>query len=168
MIWAFAVVAVAILYLALRYKRFESWVEPVLTIVVAIGFAVALLLWLTDSRTAVPEPTQPNSPLTPEDVTLSQMQFAAGQPVTSYRVTGVITNNAEITIQSFRLTVDLANCPNGVCAPVGADTALIIMRVLPGQSEPFSTFAVFPRSDLRPLTDPQWSWSVSEVRAASR
>ena len=168
MFWAFAVVAVAILYLALRYKRFESWVEPVLTIVVAIGFAVALILWLTDNRTAVPQPVQPATSLVPEDVTLTQMQFVAGQPATSYRVSGVITNGAEVTIQSFRLTVDLANCPGGVCTPVGTDTALIILRVLPGQSEPFSTFAVFPRSDLRPVTDPRWAWSVSEVRAVSR
>ena len=32
MVWAFAVIAVATLYLALRFKRFQSWVEPVLTI----------------------------------------------------------------------------------------------------------------------------------------
>ena len=50
MIWAFAVAAAAILYLALRFRRFQSWVEPVLTIVVAIGLASALLIWFVEDR----------------------------------------------------------------------------------------------------------------------
>ena len=91
MVWAFAVVAVATLYLALRYKRFQSWVEPVLTITVAIGLAAAAVIWLADSRTVVPEPVAPRNVIAPEEIVLSQMQFTVGQPVTSYRVTGTIT-----------------------------------------------------------------------------
>ena len=99
MVWAFAVIAVATLYLALRFKRFQSWVEPVLTITVAIGLAAAALIWLTDSRSVVPEPVVPRNMIAPEEIVLSDMQFAVGQPVTSYRVTGTITNNTTATLQ---------------------------------------------------------------------
>lgn len=168
MVWAFAVVAVATLYLALRYKRFQSWVEPVLTITVAIGLAVAALIWLTDSRSVAPEPVVPRNAIAPEEVVLSEMQFTVGQPVTSYRVTGTITNNSTATLQSMRLSITLANCPGGACTPVGTDTALLVTRVLPGESQPFTTFVVFTGSDLLQITDPQWTWTVSDVRALGR
>ncbi|MBB3975455.1 hypothetical protein GGQ64_000631 [Rhizobium azooxidifex] len=168
MIWAFAVVAVATLYLALRFKRFQSWVEPVLTITVAIGLASAALIWLTDSRSVVPEPVVPRNAIAPEEIVLSDLQFTVGQPVTSYRVTGTVTNNSTATLQSLRLTITLANCPGGACTPVGTDSGMVLVRVLPGQSQPFTTFAVFTGSDLVKITDPQWSWSVSDVRALPR
>ncbi len=168
MVWAFAVVAVATLYLALRYKRFQSWVEPVLTITVAIGLAAAAVIWLADSRTVVPEPVAPRNVIAPEEIALSQMQFTVGQPVTSYRVTGTITNNSAATLQSMRLSIALSNCPAGTCTPVGTDTALIVARVLPGESQPFTTFVVFTGSDLLQITEPQWTWTVSDVRALAR
>lgn len=168
MFWAFGVAAVTILYLAVRFKRFQSWVEPVLTIVVAIGLTVAILLWFTDNRSVAPEPAQPRTAITPEEIALSDMQFAVGQPVTSYRVTGTVTNNSAITLQSFRLTVELENCPAGACTPVGTDKTLIIARVPPGQSQPFTTFVVFTGSDLLQITAPQWAWAVSDVRALRR
>ncbi|MCD2181669.1 hypothetical protein [Rhizobium sp. GN54] len=168
MVWAFAVIAVATLYLALRFKRFQSWVEPVLTITVAIGLAAAALIWLTDSRSVVPEPVVPRNMIAPEEIVLSDMQFAVGQPVTSYRVTGTITNNSTATLQSMLLTITLANCPGGACVPVGTDSGLVVVRVLPGQSKPFTTFAVFTGSDLLQITDPEWTWTVSDVRALPR
>lgn len=168
MVWAFVVVAVAILYLALRYKRFQSWVEPVLTIVVAIGLTVAILVWFTDNRSVAPDPVQPRNVITPEEISLSDMQFAAGQPATSYRVTGTITNNSPVMLQSFQLTVDFDNCPNGACTRVGSDTALIIARVPPGQSQSFTTFVVFTGSDLLQIAAPKWTWSVSDLRALAR
>ena len=95
MIWAFAVAAAAILYLALRFRRFRSWVEPVLTIVVAIGLASALLIWFVDERTptgtaATPDITTPS--LTADSVDLADMQASPGQTKTSYRITGRIAN----------------------------------------------------------------------------
>lgn len=168
MVWAFAVVAVATLYLALRYRRFQTWVEPVLTIVVAIGLTVAILLWFTENRSVAPEPVQPANVITADEIALSDMQFAVGQPVTSYRVTGTVTNNGATTLQSFRLTVELENCPGGACTPVGSDRALIIARVPPGQSQSFTTYLVFTRSDLLQITAPQWTWSVSDLRALGR
>jgi len=168
MIWAFAVVAVAVLYLAARFKRFQSWVEPVLTITVAIGLASAALIWLSDSRSVTPEPVVPRNAIAPEEITLSDMKFAVGQPVTSYRVTGVITNNSTATLQSLRLSITLENCPGGACTPVGTDAGLVVARVLPGESQPFNTFAVFTGSDLLQITEPKWTWAVSDVRALPR
>ncbi len=165
MIWAFAVAAAAILYLALRFRRFRSWVEPVLTIVVAIGLASALLIWFVDER-APSSPVTPATPmLTADSVALSEMQASAGQTKTSYRVTGRLTNNGTAPMQSFRLDVVLSDCPNGACREVGRDSAFIVLRVLPGQSQDFSTFAVFPGSELTPVTAPEWDFGVREVRA---
>lgn len=168
MIWAFAVVAIATLYLALRYKRFQSWIEPVLTITVAIGLAVAALVWMTDSRSITPEPVVPRNAIAPEEIVLSDMTFVVGQPVTSYRVTGTITNNSTATLQSLRLTIALENCPGGTCTPIGTDAGLVVARVLPGESQPFTTFAVFTGSDLLHITEPKWTWTVGDVRALPR
>lgn len=171
MIWAFAVAAAAILYLALRFRRFQSWVEPALTIVVALGLASALLIWFVDERAPSGEPVTPNATvpvLTEDTVELSDMQAAAGQTKTSFRVTGNITNKGTSPMQSFRLDVVLSDCPNGTCREVGRDSALIVLRVLPGQSQPFTTFAVFPGSDLNPVTAPEWDFGARDVRAVTR
>lgn len=168
MFWAFAVVAVAILYLAVRYKKFQSWVEPVLTIAVAMGLAVALLLWFTDNRSVAPEPAPPANTIAPQEIELSDLQFAPGQPATSYRVTGTITNKSAVALQSFRLDITLADCPGEPCRSLGTDSALIIARVPPGQTQPFTTFAVFTGSDLVPVKAPHWSWSISDVRPLAR
>ena len=171
MIWAFAVAAAAILYLALRFRRFQSWVEPVLTLVVAIGLASALLIWFVDERAPSDVAATPNAatPALGEDmVDLSDMQAAAGQTRTSYRVTGRIANKGAVPMQSFRLDVVLSDCPNGTCREVGRDSALIVLRVLPGDSLPFSTFVVFPGIDLNPVATPKFDFGARDVRAARR
>ncbi|MGB3876099.1 MAG: hypothetical protein WA980_09645 [Shinella zoogloeoides] len=169
MIWAFAVAAAAILYLALRFRRFQSWVEPVLTIVVAIGLAGALLVWFVDERVPSSDPATPGSTaaaLTADDVSLSEMQASVSQTKTSYRVTGRLTNKGTMPLQSFRLDVVLSDCPNGACREAGRDSALIVLRVLPGESQTFSTFAVFPGLDLTPVTAPQFDFGAGDVRVA--
>ncbi|MGB3812022.1 MAG: hypothetical protein WA950_02240 [Shinella sp.] len=173
MIWAFAVAAATILYLALRFRRFQSWVEPVLTIVVAFGLTAALLIWFVEerapSRESTATTTEDTTPaLTADTAELSGMQASAGQTRTSYRVTGNIANKGDAPMQSFRLDVVLSDCPNGTCREVGRDSALIVLRVLPGESQPFSTFAVFPGSDLTPVTTPQWDFGVRDVQAVRR
>jgi hypothetical protein len=171
MIWAFAVAAAAILYLALRFRRFQSWVEPALTIVVALGLASALLIWFVDERVPSDEAVTPTSAvpaLTEDTVELSEMQAAAGQTKTSFRVTGRIANKGTSPMQSFRLDVVLSDCPNGTCREVGRDSALIVLRVLPGESQAFTTFAVFPGSDLNPVTAPEWDFGARDVRAVTR
>jgi hypothetical protein len=40
--------------------------------------------------------------------------------------------------------------------------------VLPGESQPFTTFAVFPGSDLTPVTTPEWDFGARDVRAVTR
>ncbi len=171
MIWAFAVAAAAILYLALRFRRFQSWVEPVLTLVVAIGLASALLIWFVEERAPSGDPVTPNSStpaLAADEVELLEMQATAGQTKTSFRVTGRLANKGGQPMQSFRLDVVLSDCPAGTCREVGRDSALIVLRVLPGESQPFSTFAVFPGIDLSPLAAPEWDFGVRQVRAATR
>ena len=171
MIWAFAVAAAAILYLALRFRRFQSWVEPALTIAVSLGLAAALLIWFVDERAPSGAAVVPNGAapaLSADNVELSEMQASVGQTKTSYRVTGRIANKGAVPMQSFRLDVVLSDCPNGTCREVGRDSALIVLRVLPGESEAFSTFAVFPGSDLNPVTTPQWDFGLRDVRAYGR
>jgi hypothetical protein len=171
MIWAFVVAAVAILYLALRFRRFQSWVEPALTIVVAFGLAVAILIWFVEEKVEVvtPAATITENPVFAADtLELSSMEFVAGQPATSYRVTGELTNKSDVPLQSFRLSIVLSDCPSGTCREVGSDSALIILRVLPGETKSFTTFAVFPGSEVRPATAPEWSWTVSDPRAYGR
>ncbi len=171
MIWAFAVAAAAILYLALRFRRFQSWVEPVLTIAVAIGLAAALLIWFVDERapsTPVSVPETATPVLADEEIGLTDMQAVVGQTRTSYRVTGRVTNNGTVPMRSFRLDIALSDCPDGTCRDVGRDSALIVQRVLPGESVDFTTFAVFPGSDLRPVTAPQFDYGVRDVRAIIR
>lgn len=171
MIWAFAVAAAAVLYLALRFRRFQSWVEPVLTIAVSIGLAAAVLIWFVDERgpsgdTQTPAATTPT--LTADMVTLSEMEASTGQTATSFRVTGRISNEGTAPMQSFRLDVVLSDCPGGTCREIGRDSALIVLRVLPGESAAFSTFAVFPGSDFNPATAPEFDYGVRDVRAATR
>lgn len=171
MIWAFAVAAAAILYLALRFRRFQSWVEPALTIVVAIGLAAALLIWFVEERAPSGEVVVQDTAapaLSADNVELSETEANAGQTKTSFRVTGRITNKGTVPMQSFRLDVVLSDCPNGTCREVGRDDALIVLRVLPGESQAFSTFAVFPGSDITPVTTPEWDFGVRDVRAYGR
>lgn len=171
MIWAFAVAAAAILYLALRFRRFQSWVEPVLTIVVAIGLASALLIWFVEDRAptgADATPEASTAVLGTDSVELTEMLANPGQTKTSYRITGLIANKGNAPLQSFRLDVVLSDCPGGTCREVGRDSALIVLRVLPGESAAFSTFAVFPGSDLNPVSTPEWDFGIRDIRAVTR
>lgn len=168
MIWAFTVAAAATLYLALRFRRFQSWVEPVLTIAVAIGLAAAIMIWFAEERapSGAPDAGTAVSPaLAAADVALSDLSFSAGQTRTSYQVKGSVANRGGVALQSFRLDIVLSDCPDGTCREVGRDSALIVLRVLPGETQDFTTFAVFPGSELRPVAVPQWEWSVREPRA---
>ncbi|QRM56077.1 hypothetical protein [Sinorhizobium sp. BG8] len=167
MVWIFAIAAIAILYLAIRFRRFQSWVEPVLTIVFAFGLGSAILIWLSDSRPPVPSSsgTSENSAtIAPDEIELGNLQYVQGKPSTSYKVTGTVTNRSRVTIQSFRLTVRLADCPDGACHAIGEDTALIIVRVLPGATHDFTTYAVFTGSDLTPVGTPKWEWEIRDIR----
>lgn len=167
MIWTFVVAAAAVLYLALRFRRFQSWVEPVLTIAVAIGLAAAIVIWFSEERapSGAPAAGTTSPALEAADVELSDLSFSAGQTRTSYQVKGRVANRSDVPLQSFRLDIVLSDCPDGACREIGRDSALIVQRVLPGEAQDFSTFAVFPGSELKPVAVPQWEWSVREPRA---
>lgn len=171
MVWAFLVAAVAILYLALRFRRFRSWVEPVLTIVVAIGLAAALLIWFTEDR-SVPGNTATGAangdPSFADAVVLSDLAAEPGQTGTSFRISGTVTNGSATALQSFRVDIVLSDCPADDCREIGRDSALIILRLLPGETRPFSTFAVFPGSDLTPVTAARWAFTLRDPRPLTR
>lgn len=171
MLWLIALASgVAIIYFAVRYGRFRNWVEPVLSVAVALGLAAAFLIWLsegTPERAPAPQPTTSAAGITADDIALEGLSFDASESARSYRVRGTIENASEFTLEYFRLTVTLEDCPDDTCRRIGDDTALILVRVPGGQSRPFETFLTFPfRADEAPVA-PKWSYQVSQVRGAA-
>ncbi|RVG66594.1 hypothetical protein [Sinorhizobium meliloti] len=172
MAWLIALpLGLAIVYLAARYGRFRSWIEPVLSIAVALALSAAFLVWLNESapdEVPAPAPDQPETGLTAGDIVLENMTVEPSQTRRSYRVRGTAANASDLALEYFRLTVTLEDCPQDACRHIGDDTALILLRVPGGQSRPFETFLTFPfRPDEAP-TAPKWSYRVSEVRGSSR
>ncbi|OAP38321.1 hypothetical protein AU381_22365 [Sinorhizobium glycinis] len=171
MLWVIALfLGLAIVYLAARYGRFRSWVEPVLSIAVAVGLAAAFLIWLSEStpEPPAPAPSPPPAGLAPSDIVLENLAFERNQSERSYRLRGTARNTSAITLEYFRLTVTLEDCPEGSCRRIGDDTALVLVRVPGGETRPFETFLTYPyRADEAP-TAPKWSYTVSEVRGATR
>lgn len=171
MLWLIALpLAVAIVYLAARYGRFRNWVEPVLSIAVALGLAAAFLIWLSESipdEAPAPQSRRTSVGLTASDIVLQEVTFEPNQAERSYRVRGAIDNTSDITLEYLRLTVTLEDCPDDTCRRIGDDTALILVRVPGGESRPFETFFTFPyRADEAPVA-PKWSYRVSEVRGTA-
>lgn len=171
MLWLIALaLGVAIVYLAVRYGRFRNWVEPVLSVAVALGLAAAFLIWLsegTPEQAPPPQPTRTAAGLSESDVVLRNLTFEPNEARRSYRVRGTIENTSAIALEYFRLTVTLEDCPDGTCRRIGDDTALILLRVPAGQSRPFETFLTFRfRADEAPVA-PKWTYQVSQVRGAT-
>ncbi|WP_324762079.1 hypothetical protein SO078_11270 [Sinorhizobium meliloti] len=172
MAWLIALpLGLAIVYLAARYGRFRSWIEPVLSIAVALGLSVAFLVWLNEAapdNAPEPAPSRPAAGLTVADITLRDMAFEPNETERTFRVRGTAANASDVTLEYFRLTVTLEDCPQDACKRIGEDTALILLRVPGGQNRPFETFLTFPyRPDEAP-TAPKWTYRVSEVRGAGR
>ncbi|WEX86160.1 hypothetical protein PZN02_002421 [Sinorhizobium garamanticum] len=170
MLWLIVLlVAVAIVYLAARYSRFRNRAELVLSIAVALGLTVAFVIWLSErgnQQAPVPEPSRPAG-LATEDIALEGMTFERNQSKRSYRVRGTAHNRSALSLEYFRLTVTLEDCPGGTCERIGDDTALILVRVPGGQSRPFETFLTFPFREGEPPTAPKWTYEVSQVRGAA-
>ncbi len=96
------------------------------------------------------------------------MAFEPNETERTFRVRGTAANASDVTLEYFRLTVTLEDCPQDACTRIGEDTALILLRVPGGQNRPFETFLTFPyRPDEAP-TAPKWTYRVSEVRGAGR
>ncbi|WP_026618994.1 hypothetical protein M728_002139 [Ensifer sp. WSM1721] len=171
MLWLVALpLGVALVYLAARYGRFRSWLEPVLSIAVALALTAAFLVWLsegTPEQPPAPAPTPAATGLAVSDILLENMSFEPNQSRRSYRVRGTVANTSDVALEYFRLTVTLEDCPQGTCRRIGDDTALILVRVPGGQSRPFETFLTFPFRLDEPPTAPKWSYRVSAVRGAA-
>jgi hypothetical protein len=171
MLWLIALaLGVAIVYFAARYGRFRNWVEPVLSVAVALGLAAAFLIWLREGapeQAPAPQPRRTTAGLTASDIVLQDLTFEPNESERSYRVRGTIDNTSEITLEYFRLTVTLEDCPDGTCRRIGDDTALILVRVPGGQSRPFETFLTFPHRPDEPPVVPKWSYQVSQVKGAA-
>ncbi|HXV30618.1 MAG TPA: hypothetical protein VD840_09830 [Sinorhizobium sp.] len=171
MLWLIALpLGVAIVYLAVRYGRFRSWVEPVLSIAVALGLTAAFLIWLSEAtpeQAPAPQPARTDAGLAASDILLEDLSFEPNQSERSYRVRGTIDNNGEVALEYFRLTVTLEDCPDGTCRRIGDDTALILVRVPAGQSRPFETFLTFPHRPDEPPVAPKWTYQVSQVKGGA-
>ncbi|NRP70389.1 hypothetical protein ILFOPFJJ_01269 [Ensifer psoraleae] len=170
MLWLIVLlVAVAVVYLAARYSRFRNRAELVLSIAVALGLTIAFVIWLSERGNQQPPAPQPTRPagLTANDVALEGVSFERNQSERSYRVRGTVRNSSALSLEYFRLTVTLEDCPGGTCERIGDDTALILVRVPGGQSRPFETFLTFPFRDGEAPTAPKWTYEISQVRGTA-
>ncbi|WP_275783672.1 DUF3426 domain-containing protein [Pararhizobium gei] len=170
MIWIIAAVAgLLIVYSALRWSRFRRFAEPVLSILVALALLSAFLVWWREGgssgTTDTPPPfSQARPAVQPEQIQLENIVFTRNRTTDmSYRVTGVVSNRSAYALDYFRLSVALQDCPAASCKSIGDDTALVLARLLPGQSQPFETFFTFPNPyGVEPVA-PNWSYRVTDA-----
>jgi len=171
MIWIIpALAGLLIVYLAARFSRFRRFAEPVVTLAVAAGLIAAFVVWWTDdsAKTMTEDPaivvTDPV--VTPEDIALTGLAIVQGTPKTTHHLSAVIRNKSAIGIDYFTLVVTMQDCPNEVCTTIGADEALILARLGPGQSQPIRTTLIFPVSPLSPPTAIRWQYRIEKIRTA--
>ncbi|WP_075292129.1 hypothetical protein [Pararhizobium arenae] len=168
MIWIIpALAAILIVYFAMRSSRFRRFAEPVLSVLVAIGLCVAFVVWLTDdNRKPAAEPStaaRPAPPITPDQIVVETIGFERNGTDLSFRATGTVRNTSGAFLEYFRLTAILEDCAETPCRLVGEDTALILARVPPGESQAISTFFTFPnRLGATPRT-PRWTTRIDSV-----
>lgn len=170
MIWIIVAVAgLVIVYSALRWSRFRRFAEPVLSVLVALALLSAFLVWLREGTSQdadnTPPPLSQTLPaIQPEEIGIEGLAFVRNRTTDmSYRLTGTVLNKSAYAVDYFRLSVVLEDCPEGNCRQIGNDTALILARLLPGQSQPFETFFTFPNPYGVEPSAPKWSHSVTEV-----
>lgn len=172
MIWIVpALIGLPIVYLAMRFSRFRHWAEPVLSILVAIGLLSAFLVWMREGNSPdqdQPPPFSQTRPTIPrEDIALADVDFSRNGQDRSYKATGKITNNSAFIVEFIRLSATLQDCPSGTCKTIGDDSALVLARLAPGQSQTFETFFTFPNPlGIEPRA-PKWDYRISEVSGRS-
>ncbi|MDQ0321027.1 hypothetical protein QO002_003165 [Pararhizobium capsulatum DSM 1112] len=167
MIWIIpALAGILIVYFAMRSSRFRRFAEPVLSVFVAIGLMVAFVIWLTDdnSNSASKPTTERPAPLiTPEQLVLEGLGFERNGTDLSFRATGSVRNTSGAFLDYFKLTAILEDCAETPCRLIGEDTALILARVPPGESQSISTFFTFPNRLGPILRTPRWTTRIDSV-----
>ncbi|MDO9414664.1 hypothetical protein [Pararhizobium sp.] len=170
MIWLVAAcVALGIVYLARGAKTAGDLLIPALSLVVAAALFAAFIVWLSEDsgRTGKPQAEpQSSSSITPEQLVLVDPRIVQGTPKTAYHVTGTIRNDSAAVLDYFTLAVTMKDCPEGACTVLGDDTALILIRVAPGQTQVFRTTLTFPDQTLSPPKALTWDFRIENVRAA--
>ncbi|SIQ24199.1 hypothetical protein SAMN05880582_1011217 [Rhizobium sp. RU20A] len=170
MIWLlFAIPAVVIVYLAARFSRFRHIAEPVVTVVVALGLIVAAIVWWIDearrpaAEIAPPSVNRLDGAAERAKLTISDLSVVESRPAGVYQAKGTITNGTERMTDYIRLSLELEDCADKPCRRIGADTPLLLLSILPGESKPFDTF-VTVRPGPRPVVDPRWTAGITDAR----
>lgn len=172
MIWFVPTFAALVLvYLAARFDRFRRFLEPALTVAVALALVSAFIVWTREDGNKGPSEPQTSTQATvlaPADLNLSGLDFQPSTPETSFRVKGTVTNNGTVPLDYFRLTATLSDCAADPCKVVGSDTALIIARANPDEALPFETFFTIPNPNRLTPVKPTWTTEISDVRMRGR
>lgn len=170
MIWLlFVIPAVVIVYLAARFSRFRHIAEPIVSVIVALGLIIAAIVWWIDEARKpaadIEPPSTTNADASAEraKLALSDLAVVESRPAGVFHARGTITNGTERVTDYIRLSVVLDDCAEQPCRRVGADTPLLLLTILPGESKPFDTF-VTVRAGIRPVLDPRWTATITDAR----
>lgn len=165
-----ALAGLLVVYLAARFSRFRRFAEPIVSLAVAVGLIVAVIVWATDGSrdTPVAEPagTAAISAILPENIAVTDLVVAQGSPATTHHLSATIRNNSDLGLDYFTLVVTMQDCPNDVCTQIGQDEALVLARLGPGQSQSIRTTLTFPLSPLSPPTAIRWDYRIEKIRTA--
>lgn len=164
------VIAFSIVWLIRGSKNPGGLVLPGLTFAIALTLLSAFVIWFYEGsgRTGAPASTQNDSQalIAPEELSLTGVEVLQGSPKTSYRLTGTLTNNGSARLDSIHVTVIMQDCPDDVCTVLAEDTALILARIPPGQSQSISTPLTFPAPRLGPPAALRWDYRIGDIRAS--
>ncbi|OLP56489.1 hypothetical protein BJF92_10255 [Rhizobium rhizosphaerae] len=164
------VVALAIVYGALRSSRFARLAEPVLSVLVAIVLVAAFLIWATGDQRSARDPQPPLRPsqrlaITPDQVQLDGLVFTQGTPINNFIVTGRMTNRSDAVLNYFTFVAALEDCAASPCRPIGEDHALVLARLPPQESRDLRLVLTLPlpAGPLSPAL--RWTTRVETINA---
>ena len=164
------IVALAIVYGALRSSRFARLAEPVLSVLVALVLLAAFVIWATGDQRSARDPQPPLRPsqsarITPSEVELDRLAFTRGSPINNFTVTGQITNRSAAVLDYFTFVASLEDCAASPCRPIGEDSALVLARLAPGESRDLRLVLTLPLP-ASPLSSAlRWTTRVEAIRA---
>lgn len=164
------VIAFSTVWLIRGSRNPGGLVLPGLTFAIALTLMSAFVIWLYEDsgRTGVParQPEENGSLISADELELTGVEVVQGTPRTSYRLSATLTNNGSARLDSVDLTVIMQDCPDGVCTVLAEDTALVLARIPPGQSQSISTPLTFPVPRLGPPQALTWDYQIGDIRAS--